>query len=156
MTLSKPRSRHTILFCSPRFLVTGLGSMHIPSMSASKGTRWLVYDGSWATKHYVLRAHAAAVLSSSPLAGLRLMHFILSRPMYVRICRHLGSAKFGSFLFLAAVLSKSIELAICVQFPFLRPPPGPVAILSAVAVAYYGERQRGPFLSCLALVIFQG
>lgn len=56
-------------------------------------------------------------------------------------CRHLGSAKFGSFLFLAAVLSKSIELALCVQFPFLRPPLGPLAILSAVAMTYYGERR---------------
>eukprot|EP00903_Cladosiphon_okamuranus_P013164 g12277.t2 len=52
--------------------------------------------------------------------------------------RHLGSAKFGSFLFLAAVLSKSIELALCAQFPFLRPPLGPLPTLSAVAVTYYG------------------
>ncbi|CAM9133580.1 unnamed protein product [Pylaiella littoralis] len=52
--------------------------------------------------------------------------------------RHLGSAKFGSFLFLTAVLSKSIELALCVQFPFLRPPLGPLAVLSAVAMTYYG------------------
>ncbi|CAM9715141.1 unnamed protein product [Ectocarpus sp. 8 AP-2014] len=52
--------------------------------------------------------------------------------------RHLGSAKFGSFLFLAALLSKSIELALCVEFPFFRPPLGPLPILSAVGVAYYG------------------
>lgn len=65
-------------------------------------------------------------------------------------CRHLGSAKFGSFLFLAAVLSKSIELALCVQFPFLRPPLGPLAILSAVAMTYYGER-RGVAVPCIAV-----
>ena len=58
------------------------------------------------------------------------------------VCRQLGSAKFGSFLFLAAVLSKSIELAFCVQFPFLRPPLGPLATLSALAVTYYGETDR--------------
>eukprot|EP00752_Nemacystus_decipiens_P007060 g6327.t2 len=51
--------------------------------------------------------------------------------------RHLGSAKFGSLLFLAAILSKSMELALSLQFPFLRPPLGPLATLSAVTVTYY-------------------
>lgn len=55
------------------------------------------------------------------------------------LSRHLGSAKFGSFLILAAVLSKSIEVALCVQFPFFRPPLGPLAVMSALASTYYGE-----------------
>lgn len=65
-----------------------------------------------------------------------------SRVRIFCVRRHLGSAKFGSFIFLAAVLSKSVELALCVQFPFLRPPIGPLATLSAVAMTYYGETHR--------------
>lgn len=52
--------------------------------------------------------------------------------------RHMGSAKFGSFLLLAAVLTKTTELALCLQNPYLRPPSGPHAILSALATTYYG------------------
>lgn len=51
----------------------------------------------------------------------------------------MGSAKFGSFVFLAAALTKTAELALCVRFPFFRPPMGPIAILSALATTYYGE-----------------
>ncbi|CAM9272568.1 unnamed protein product, partial [Hapterophycus canaliculatus] len=58
--------------------------------------------------------------------------------MFRIVERHLGSAKFGSFLFLTAVLSKSAEVALCLQFPFFRPPLGPLAILSALAATYYG------------------
>ncbi|CAM9755489.1 unnamed protein product [Laminaria digitata] len=52
--------------------------------------------------------------------------------------RQMGSAKFGSFLFLAAVLTKTAELAFCVRFPLFRPPIGPLALLSALATTYYG------------------
>ena len=54
-------------------------------------------------------------------------------------CRQMGSAKFGSFVFLAAALTKTAELAVCVRFPLFRPPMGPIAILSALATTYYGE-----------------
>lgn len=52
----------------------------------------------------------------------------------------MGPAKFGSFLFLTAFLGKSLELALCVQFPRLRPPSGPLATLAALSTMYYGER----------------
>lgn len=52
--------------------------------------------------------------------------------------RHLGSSKYASFLVLAAVLTKSIELALCIQFPYLRQPSGPLSILSALTTMYYG------------------
>lgn len=64
----------------------------------------------------------------------------LSCSPFVVVCflRHLGSSKYGSFLVLAAVLTKSFELALCIQFPNLRQPSGPFSILSALTTIYYG------------------
>lgn len=77
-------------------------------------------------------------ISRSPL----LSEFFVSLCAFALcLCRHMGSAKFGSFLFLAAVLTKGAELVFCVEFPFLRPPSGPLASLSALATTYYGGHE---------------
>ncbi|CAM9962067.1 unnamed protein product [Ascophyllum nodosum] len=53
--------------------------------------------------------------------------------------RHMGSSKFGSFILVSAVLTKTTELALCLQNPSLRPPSGPHAILTTLAITYYGQ-----------------
>ncbi|CAM9115777.1 unnamed protein product [Discosporangium mesarthrocarpum] len=65
-----------------------------------------------------------------------------------RLCeRHMGSAKFGSFVFIVAVFAKSIELALCLSFPSLRTPTGPVAVLAALLTAFYAYiPEVGPIL----------
>ena len=90
----------------------------------------------------LVRAVRLALIDRDLMSHRRSSEYLFPRT-FLHVYRHLGSAKFGSFLFLAAVLSKSIELALCVQFPVLRPPLGPLATLSAVAVTYYGEISCG-------------
>lgn len=48
-----------------------------------------------------------------------------------------------------------MELALCVQFPFLRPPLGPLATLSAVTVTYYGETYRVDTCATITAVVNQ-
>lgn len=56
---------------------------------------------------------------------------------------------------LAAALTKSIELALCIQFPYLRQPLGPLSILSALTTVYYGTcvltDEPCSFESCVSL-----
>lgn len=66
----------------------------------------------------------------------------------------MGSAKFGSFWVLAVVMTKSFELALCFRFPFLRPSPGPLPVICALATIYYGAcaRKRTTAHSCVSIV----
>eukprot|EP00904_Undaria_pinnatifida_P005928 jgi/Undpi1/2465/HiC_scaffold_13.g05845.m1 len=77
--------------------------------------------------------------SLHPLASLLELLLSLHAIRVFRVLeRQMGSAKFGSFLFLAAALTKTAELALSVQFPYFRPPLGPLAVLSTCSTTYYG------------------
>ena len=95
---------------------------------------------------WITLQHDFAVLKSIRCKFLYAeLHFYLEPanvelfPFATITCRQMGSAKFGSFLFLAAALTKTAELALSVQFPYFRPPLGPLAVLSTCSTTYYGE-----------------